>query len=136
LEARFKRELSDPKLSETKRKILESLERHWEGLMLFVELPFVPMDNNRAERQLRPQAVARKNYYGSGSVWNARLSSAVWSVFATCELHGVNPQEYLLYWLKQCASNGGKPPEKLEGFLPWDYPQNIRAGPAQEKKAA
>ena len=136
LEERFKKELSERNLSETKRKILESLQRHWEGLLLFVELPFVPMDNNIAERQLRPQAVARKNYYGSGSVWNARLASALWSVFATCELHGVNPQEYLLYWLQQCASNGGKPPENLEGFLPWDYSQNIRAGPVQEKEAA
>jgi hypothetical protein len=94
------------------------------------------MDNNKAEQQLRPQAVARKNYYGSGAVWNARLSSALWSVFATCELHGINSQDYLLFWLKQCASNGGKPPEKLEGLLPWDFPKSIRAGPDTQREAA
>ena len=136
LKIHFTQELGDPKLSQTKRKILESLERHWEGLTLFIELPFVPMDNNKAERHLRPQAVARKNYYGSGSVWNARLSSALWSILATCELYGINPQDYLLFWLNQCASNGGKAPKKLEGLLPWDLPQSIRAGPDTQRQAA
>jgi transposase len=59
-------QLDQPKLHTACRKVLESLKRHWSGLLLFVTHPEIPMDNNRAERQLRTPVVGRKNYYGTG----------------------------------------------------------------------
>ena len=43
-------ELSDPKLRQPCRKILESLQEHWSGLVRFVDDPRIPMDNNASER--------------------------------------------------------------------------------------
>ncbi|MFH1921450.1 MAG: transposase [Planctomycetota bacterium] len=54
-------ELSDPKLRQPCRKVLESLQEHWTGLLRFVDDPRVPMDNNASERAGRGPAVARKN---------------------------------------------------------------------------
>ena len=41
------------------------------------------MDNNAAERALRGPVVGRKNYYGSGSRWSARLAAVVFSILQT-----------------------------------------------------
>ena len=43
------------------------MKNHWSGLTVFVDHPWVPMDNNVAERAARLPVVGRKNFYGSGS---------------------------------------------------------------------
>jgi len=45
--------------------VLLSALKHWDGLTVFVDNPLVPMDNNIAERALRPGALGRKNHYGA-----------------------------------------------------------------------
>ena len=45
--------------------------------MRFVDDPRIPMDNNASERAGRGPAVARKNFYGSGSLWSGRLAATV-----------------------------------------------------------
>ena len=75
-------ELSDPKLRQPCRKVLESLQEHWVGLIRFVDDPRIPMDNNASERAGRGPAVARKNFYGSGSLWSGRLAAGIWLVLA------------------------------------------------------
>jgi len=57
--------LADPQLAEPARKVLQSMALHWSGLTVFVDAPWVPMDNNAAERDMRGPVVGRKNFYGS-----------------------------------------------------------------------
>ena len=57
------------------KKVLDSLDNHWDGLTVFVDHPEIPMDNNKAERQVRGPVVGRKNYYGSGSDRSGRLEN-------------------------------------------------------------
>lgn len=47
------RALADPQLDAPARKVLQSMAEHWSGLTVFVDAPWVPMDNNAAERDLR-----------------------------------------------------------------------------------
>ena len=53
LAAQRERALADAQLSEPERKVLQSMAEHWSGLTVFVDAPWVPMDNNAAERDLR-----------------------------------------------------------------------------------
>jgi transposase len=115
-----KAELADPKLHCACRKALTSLKRHWSGLVLFVEHPEVPMDNNQAERDLRGPVVGRKNFYGSGSHWSARLTAMMLTIFQTLLLEGINIQTWLTAYLETCAENRGKVPEHACSFLPWN----------------
>src|SRR2546423_12438186 len=77
------------------------------------------MDNNTAERVLRPPVVGRKNYYGSGSVWSAHLAAILFSVIQTVLLWGLNPHHWLHAFLQACADNGGQSPTDPSAFLPW-----------------
>ncbi len=55
-------ELKRPKLPVRAKKVLESLQNHWEGLTRFVTHPGIPMDNNAAEQAIRTGVPGRKNY--------------------------------------------------------------------------
>jgi len=103
-------ELEGKDLRLPRRKVLQSLEAHWHGLTLFVDHPQIPMDNNGAERAVRPAAIARKNFYGSGAKWSGELMAMLMSLFQTLLLHEVNPRKYLTAYLQACADNSSQPP--------------------------
>ena len=109
------------------QKVLRSLQRHWEGLTLFLDHPEVAMDNNAAERALRTPVVGRKNYYGSGSRWSARLAAVVFTILQTLQLWEINPQRWLSSYLESCAQAGNRAPPQLNRFLPWEMDPARRA---------
>jgi hypothetical protein len=120
-------ELSDPKLRQPCRKVLESLQEHWSGLTRFAEDSRIPMDNNGSERAARGPAVARKNFYGSGSLWSGRLAAMMFSLLATLAYWKINPRLWLAWYLESCAAAGGKAPKDIQPFLPWNLSDERRA---------
>ena len=121
-------ELSDAKLRQPCRKVLESLQEHWTGLVRFVDDPRIPMDNNASERAGRGPAVARKNFYGSGSLWSGRLAAAMFSLLATLSHWKINPRLWLTWYLESCAAADGKAPANIQPFLPWNLsPERLAA---------
>jgi transposase len=127
MQARCEAYLQEPDLHGAKLKVLSSLQNHWDGLTVFVERPEVAMDHNPAERALRNPVVGRKNYYGSGRVWSAPLAAMMFSVLQTILLWGLNPHHWLRAFLQACADHGGKSPEDLSAFLPWQMTPERRA---------
>jgi transposase len=113
-------DLAEPQLHPAARKCLESLQRHWHGLTVFVDHCEVEMDNNRAERALRNAVCGRKSYYGSGAVWSAELTANLFTLFMTLvQCWQINPRRWLTEYLQACADNGGCAPQDLASFLPW-----------------
>jgi transposase len=100
---------------------LSSLQDHWSGLTLFVENPEIPMDNNGSEQAARIGALARKNFYGSGSIWSGELLSSMLTITQTAQRHGLNVRQYLIDYLNACARNGRQAPKDIELWLPWNY---------------
>jgi transposase len=127
MRARAVSELSDPQLRQPCRKVLESLQEHWPGLVRFVEDPRIPLDNNASERAGRGPAVARKNFYGSGSLWSGRLAATMFSLLATLAHWKINPRLWLTWYLENCAAAGGKAPDDIQPFLPWNISSERRA---------
>jgi transposase len=123
MKAQMETELARADLATPCRKVLESLAEHWEGLTLFVDDPRIPMDNNTSERRARGAAVARKNFYGSGSLWSGQLAAAAFSIFATLALWELNPRKWLTWYFQRCAAAGGKVPGDIGLFLPWNLSQ-------------
>jgi transposase len=81
-----------------KAPIAEALgyvRNQWSALTRFVEDARLKLDNNAAERELRRVAVGRKNWLFAGSDEGAERACVIYSLLATCKLHGVNPFDYL-----------------------------------------
>ncbi|MFW5641067.1 MAG: IS66 family transposase [Thermodesulfobacteriota bacterium] len=108
-----------PALHPAARKVLESLQCHWDGLTLFVSHPEIPLDNNCAERMLRGPVNGRNNFYGSGAEWSGSLAVMMFTIFQTLKLWGINHKTWLQSFFRACAENGSKVPEDLSAFLPW-----------------
>jgi transposase len=120
MKAQIETELARADLATPCRKALVSLREHWEGLTRFVDDPRIPMDNNASERRGRGPALARKNFYGSGSKWSGELAAAAFSIFATLSMYKLNPRKWLTWYFEQCAAAGGQVPADIQAFLPWN----------------
>jgi transposase len=64
-------------------------------LMRVLEDPSLPLDNTRAERALRKIVVGRKSWMFYGSDTHAEAAAALFTLIASCRLHGLDPYLYL-----------------------------------------
>ena len=65
------------------------------GLKRFLEDGRLPLHNSVSERELRRQAVGRKNWLFVGSDDGARANAAFTCLLASCRMHGIEPWSYL-----------------------------------------
>jgi len=126
MQEKAENELNIKTLRQSAKKILISLQKHWEGLIIFIDEPSIPMDNNTAERGLRGPVIGRNGYYGSGSIWASILSAMLFSMFKTLEIGKINLHSWLLSYFNACANNSGKPPENFSDFLPWNMSEKTK----------
>ena len=121
---KYETELQQPKLHFECKAVLKSLRNHWDGLTVFIDHPYIPMDNNESERKMRNPGLGRKGYYGSGRIWSAHFTAKMFSIFQTLAKCNINLLDWLTSYLKTCAQNNGIPPDDITTFLPWEYIKN------------
>ena len=87
----------------------------WDKLTRYIDDGTLEIDNNRIENAIRPLALGRKNYLFVGSDEGGNRAAMMYSFFATCHAHNVNPLEWLTDVLKRIPSH---PVNKIEQLLP------------------
>lgn len=87
----------------------------WVALERYTEDPILEMDNNLAERVLRMVVIGRKNYLFAGSEAGARRAAIIYSLVATCKLHGVDPFAYFRDVLGRISTH---PAARIDELLP------------------
>lgn len=108
-----------------RRKVLESMQRHWHGLTVFLRDPEIPLDNNAAERLFRPVANFRNACHGVHSEQFGRITALLLSIFATLRLNCIAPRAFLEEYFAAVAVTGATA-ETVSSFLPWDLPEDRR----------
>jgi hypothetical protein len=76
----------------------------WEALLRYTQDGRIPIDNNGAERALRPIAVGRKNWLFVGHEEAGRKGAVLFSLVATCREIGIDPRSYLRDVLERIAT--------------------------------
>lgn len=84
----------------------------------YLDHGFLELDNNTAERAMRPIAIGRKNYLFLGSEKGGKSAAICYSLIETCKLNGVNPQSWLTHAL---ANIQDTKLSELDKLLPWNY---------------
>lgn len=120
---RINHELQSPDLHHKKRAVLKSARKHWSALTVFAAQPYVPMDNNRAERLLRGVSLARKNYYGCHAEWSGNFTAVCLTIMQTAALHNLNIEAYMRYILDELANHHNDHPD-IDSLLPWRIPES------------
>ena len=81
---------------------------------------FLELDNNAAERSMRPIALGRKNYLFMGSERGGKPAAIAYTLIETAKLNGVDPQVWLTDTLARIADHRIS---RIDELLPWRYPQ-------------
>ena len=69
--------------------------KNWKALNRYTEDGALSIDNNIAERQVKPIVLGRKNHLFYGSEEGGQRAAAIYSLINTCKLNKINPYEYL-----------------------------------------
>ena len=91
----------------------------WDALSAYLNDGNLQIDNNLVENAIRPLALGRKNYLFAGSHEAAQRAAMIYSFFAICKKHEVNPYLWLKHTLLKIASINHKSLKDL-------YPQNFK----------
>jgi transposase len=67
----------------------------WPGLVLFLDDPSIPLDNNGTERAARGPVLGRKNHYGSRSLRGTEVAATFYSLVESAKLNDLEPRLYL-----------------------------------------
>ena len=81
------------------------------------------MDNNTAERPIRPIALSRKNALFAGHDAGAENWAIIASLVATCKLNTIEPHAYLTDTLTAIVN--GHNQSQIGDLLPWDYTAKV-----------
>jgi transposase len=94
----------------------------WEALTLVLRDGRTCIDNNAAERSMRPMCLGRKNWLFSGSDSGGERAAAAYSLIETAKLNGLDPEDYLRQVLARIADH---PIQRIGELLPWNM--SVRA---------
>lgn len=75
------------------------------------------IDNNAAERAIRPLTLGRKNWLFCGSDGGGTRAAAIMSLVQTAKLQGLDPEAYLRHVLERIAEH---PVIQVAELLPWN----------------
>ncbi|AOM82059.1 IS66 family transposase [Salisediminibacterium beveridgei] len=83
------------------------------------------IDNNRAERSIKPFVIGRKNWLFSNTPRGAKSSSVIYSIIETAKENRLKPQAYLDYLFEHLPNSKQS---EMDQFLPWSesLPEEIR----------
>ena len=80
----------------------------------------INIDNNRAERAVKPFVIGRKNWLFSNTARGAKASANLYSFVETAKANGLMVDSYLQTCLDELAKN----PDNLEHLVPWNIKQS------------
>ena len=76
-------------------KAMSYFLKRYDKLIVYTTNADLRIDNNRVENAVRPVALGRKNYLFAGSHDAAQRAAMIYSLFATCRYHQINPYDWL-----------------------------------------
>jgi transposase len=87
----------------------------WAKLSRYVEDSRLNIDNNRAERAVKPFVIGRKNWLFNHNHRGAEASAILYSIIETAKANGLTPFDYI----EHCLAQLSHPNCDLNNLLPW-----------------
>jgi len=91
----------------------------WPKLIRFLKDGRLEIDNNRAERSIKPFVIGRKNWLFANTPKGARTSAIIYSIVETAKENGLNPFDYLKFVFERVNTIDLTEPSKVDSLLPW-----------------
>ncbi|HEX6094661.1 MAG TPA: IS66 family transposase, partial [Dongiaceae bacterium] len=88
----------------------------WPALTRYCDDGRIEIDNNSAERAIRPLVLGRRNYLFAGSDAGGERAASIYSLIGSALLNGQDPYRYLRHVLERIAEH---PINRIGELLPW-----------------
>jgi transposase len=89
----------------------------WRALTRYRDDGRIEIDNNSAERAIRPIVLGRRNYLFAGSDTGGERAANIYSLIGTALLNAMDPYLYLRHVLERIAEH---PINRIDELLPWN----------------
>lgn len=99
-------------------KAISYLSNNWSKLVRYTEAGYLQIDNNAAERAIRPFVIGRKNWLFSDTPKGATASAQLYSLIETAKANGQVPYAWLRHALERLPTASSV--EDYEALLPWN----------------
>ena len=100
-------------------KLIEAanyLANQWHKLIRYVDDGRLSIDNNRAERAVKPFVIGRKNWLFSQTANGAHASATLYSIVETAKVNGLVPFDYIMACLNELCQTA----PDIDSLLPWN----------------
>jgi transposase len=94
----------------------------------YLDHGFLELDNNTAERAVRPVTLGRKNYLFMGSEAGGKSAAIAYTLIETAKMNKVNPEAWLAWVLERIQDH---PANRINDLMPWAYQDMINARNAE-----
>lgn len=109
-------------------KALDYAKKHLPGLKNVLLDGCLEVDNNGAERAIKPFVIGRKNFLFANTAKGATASSNIYSIVETAKANNLVVERYLVYLFNNLLNIDIKDSEALENLMPWSdkIPENMK----------
>ena len=91
--------------------------RQWPKLVRYSEDGHLNIDNNHAERAIKPFVIGKKTWLFSNTKNGVNASAVLYSLVETAKANGLFPFDYLRFLFEELP----KAPGKIDYLLPWNW---------------
>lgn len=99
-------------------KALNYSLNQWDKLVRYVDNPSLNIDNNRAERAIKPFVIGRKNWLFANTANGAQSSANLYSLIETAKANGLIAYDYLVKLFEELPKR--EKGADLDDLLPWN----------------
>ena len=93
------------------------MANQWPKLIEYINDGRLSIDNNRAERAIKPFVIGRKNWLFSQTATGANASAILYSIIETAKANGLAPYDYITACLDElCQST-----PDIDSLIPWNF---------------
>ncbi|MCE5221813.1 MAG: IS66 family transposase [Clostridium sp.] len=109
-------------------KALEYAKKHLPGLKNVLLDGSIEVDNNAAERAIKPFVIGRKNFLFANTAKGATSSATIYSIVETAKANKLVIERYLVYLFDNLSKIDLSDGESLENLMPWsnNIPENMK----------
>jgi hypothetical protein len=98
-------------------KAIKYMLGQWPKLIRYIDDGHLSIDNNRAERAIKPLVIGRKNWLFSNTPNGADASAMLYSIVETAKANGLILYDYMVKCMKELA----KADPDIDALLPWNF---------------
>jgi len=101
-------------------KAVTYARKQWPQLMRYIDSGETAIDNNTAERAIKPFVVGRKNWLFANTPAGARARANLYGLIETAKANHIEPYRYLAHLFHELAQRDLEAGEAIEDLLPWN----------------